>query len=926
MKNVLLSILTFWAIALPLIGQQRPSETKPASGISVNQLLKPDGSLDLSKGYKGNLDLSGFDVSITKDGPKISSRTASTTTDDDRWTSLGGFPGTDGNINAMATDGTNLYIGGQFKAVGNVVAHAIAKWDGNSWYAIGSGFEGATVYALAVDGNGRLYAGCGLTGDGLVAYWDETSWVYLSSSTPFSGNHFGGDIYTLLPDGNGGIYAGGSFSLAQGSVADEIAYWNGIAWSDIGFQGSRSVRAIVSDGNGGIYVGGQFNDSVSGLNRIAHYNGNTWSALGSGLNNDVNALVPDGNGGVYVGGAFTTAGGNTANRIAHWNGTTWSDLESGFNADVNSLISDGNGGLYAGGFFITAGGVPANRIAHWDGSNWSAIGDGTDGGVSAMTLYGNNLVAGGSLTTAGGNAALNIAQWNGTNWSALTTGTNAYINTIVLDGNGGMYAGGKFTSIGQAEANYVAYYNGSSWSALGSGMNNEVNTLVLDSNGGLYAGGFFTTAGGATANYLAYWNGNSWADVGGGLSSGFGRRVNTILPTSNGGLYIGGKFTAAGGTSASRIAYWDGTSWFGLGSGVIGDVQTIISDGNGGIYVGGAFTTAGGNTANSIAHWDGNTWSTLGSGFNSTVYSIIPDGNGGLYAAGSFYSTDSSTPTFIAHWDGNNWSALSTELGYSTGAGTTGNVKSILSDGNGGFYATGRFIGTGSTTLNHIGHWDGTTWTALGSGLDYIYSTVFGNTLVHDGNGSLYVCGNFSIAGNKASAFLAKYTTQTSPLAAFTQSATAIVEGQTVTFDASGSTGEGLTYSWNFAGGTPATSTEVNPTITFNTPGNSAVSLTVTEGSNTHTANGTVEVGLNAPTAVSATPNIANSITITWTDNTQHESGYEIIRSSASTEDAANGFATVDATYTVGPNITTFTDTNLSAGTIYYYRVRAKKN
>src|SRR5215212_2614337 len=33
-------------------------------------------------------------------------------------------------------------------------------------------------------------------------------------------------------------------------------------------------------------------------------------------------------------------------------------------------------------------------------------------------------------------------------------------------------------------------------------------------------------------------------------------------------LYAGGAFTAAGGTNASRVARWDGTSWSALGSGI----------------------------------------------------------------------------------------------------------------------------------------------------------------------------------------------------------------------------------------------------------------------------------------------------------------------------------------------------------------------
>src|SRR5439155_20817921 len=47
--------------------------------------------------------------------------------------SLGGIPGADGWVHAAAVDGSgNLYIGGQFTLVGDVIANHVAKWNGSS--------------------------------------------------------------------------------------------------------------------------------------------------------------------------------------------------------------------------------------------------------------------------------------------------------------------------------------------------------------------------------------------------------------------------------------------------------------------------------------------------------------------------------------------------------------------------------------------------------------------------------------------------------------------------------------------------------------------------------------------------------------------------------------------------------------------------
>ncbi len=72
------------------------------------------------------------------------------------------------------------------------------------------------------------------------------------------------------------------------------------------------------------------------------------------------------------------------------------------------------------------------------------------------------------------------------------------------------------------------------------------------------------------------------------------------------------------------------------------------------------------------------------------------------------------------------------------------------------------------------------------------------------------------------------------PVAAFSTSLTTITAGESVTFSDQ-STNSPTEYSWTFEGGTPATSTEKTPTVTYNTIGNYDVSLTVTNSAGTDT-------------------------------------------------------------------------------------------
>ncbi len=72
-------------------------------------------------------------------------------------------------------------------------------------------------------------------------------------------------------------------------------------------------------------------------------------------------------------------------------------------------------------------------------------------------------------------------------------------------------------------------------------------------------------------------------------------------------------------------------------------------------------------------------------------------------------------------------------------------------------------------------------------------------------------------------------------LADFTANRTAISAGQTVTFTDISEGNNISNRSWQFEGGTPATSTQQNPTVTYNTPGVYTVTLTISSASSTDT-------------------------------------------------------------------------------------------
>lgn len=379
-------------------------------------------------------------------------------------------------------------------------------------------------------------------------------------------------------------------------------------WSPFGTGMNDYVRAVVihdDDGPGphptALYAGGQFTTADGQpISRIAKWDGSAWTGLSTGMNGfgilSMAVFDDDGDGphlpALYAGGSFTSAGGIAVSNIAKWDGESWSPLGSGTNDWVLSLAvwdDDGPGphlpALYAGGYFTVAGGVAASRIAKWNGTSWSAVGSGTSGPghVYALGVWDDDdtgphlpaLYLAGYFSTAGGVSAKNVAKWDGSSWSALGAGVDyeAYALDVFDDDATGprlpaLYVGGMFWHAGGIRVNQIARWDGAAWSALGAGMNGIIHAVrSFDDDGpgphpaALYVGGYFTAAGGHPAYRIAKWNGRGWWTLGSGMDNYVMALTDFDADGDGAGgpmLVAGGRFVAAGGISAPKIAAWTG--------------------------------------------------------------------------------------------------------------------------------------------------------------------------------------------------------------------------------------------------------------------------------------------------------------------------------------------------------------------------------
>lgn len=131
-------------------------------------------------------------------------------------------------------------------------------------------------------------------------------------------------------------------------------------------------------------------------------------------------------------------------------------------------------------------------------------------------------------------------------------------------------------------------------------------------------------------------------------------------------------------------------------------------------------------------------------GVNDWVYALKNDTVSGLlYVGGAFTTAGTISSPFIAAWDGSNWSAL--------GTGLDGAARTMLMF-EGDLYVGGEFTHAGGITVNGIAKWDGTNWSALDQGFNDAVLTlcIF--------NDQLYAGGRYTMAGSDPTKGLAKWT------------------------------------------------------------------------------------------------------------------------------------------------------------------------
>jgi hypothetical protein len=190
------------------------------------------------------------------------------------------------------------------------------------------------------------------------------------------------------------------------------------------------------------------------------------------------------------------------------------------------------------------------------------------------------------------------------------------------------------------------------------------------------------------------------------------------------------------------------------GGGVFGPngiVYAAVVDASGNLYIGGSFGVAGNIRATNIAKWNGGNWSALGAGISGASGPFNPSGvyvaaiavlGDTVYAGGNFTLAGGAAANYIAQWNGTNWSAM--------GSGMNNSVQTLAVLGS-TLYAGGQFTTANGSGPPYIARWNGNNWSGVGSGMNnYVEAlAVSGSTL--------YAGGDFTSAGGASANYVARW-------------------------------------------------------------------------------------------------------------------------------------------------------------------------
>jgi hypothetical protein len=552
-----------------------------------------------------------------------------------------------GAVRSMAWYDGELWVAGVFSIDGEPAMPHLAVWGDMGWHAPpGGALTGTGAFELTVDDDvllvGGAFTGVGGVSADSVAAWDGADWTAfdLPNST----------VFALARDGQGDLYAGGLFSVENSVETGGIARWSGQSWQSVaGGLANPTFRGVVSDlavRSGELHVAGCFT-SAGGVPGdpaaipapgLARWAGGAWEALA------------DPAGGVGT-AWFTPLKCGDEGPDAIWD------------AAYQRLLVDGDR-LLLGGSFSGVDNVASQSVIALDADDqWVAQGEpgrGFSGASRSLAVGGPECAVHvmGGVTHAGALAVDNrVLRDDGDAWTPVgpPIPAGAYCWQLAVDG-----AGVPVLGCDLPPENDLPPEGGAlrlvddSWQVVGQPFpQGGVAAVGFDPAGVLWA------AGGGGEGFVAREDGDALVVF--GTSNG---RVASLAfrPTAEGEpvqAVVGGYFSEFEGVPAGGVAHWNGDAWEPLGDGIVGSVLAVAYAEDGAIYA----STADDGTPNRpiLARWDGAAWADVATPEPGPVdagyafYSLLARGQ---YVVASGFAWPNSGQRNLFVYDGATFTSL----------------------------------------------------------------------------------------------------------------------------------------------------------------------------------------------------------------------------------------------------------------------------
>ncbi len=306
----------------------------------------------------------------------------------------GGFdPNSNGlstEVNSFCVFNNELYIGGNFTGVGGVIAHCIARWNGNVWNSLGNGdfLQNTRVRDLEVYDSKLFFSSDKLyqwDGNSIQEVTFYNSIIQQNVSIPC------GDLHVF----NGELYIASSSRIYKyNSTTNEIIEW-------------ESINAnCINDFNNSIYIG-----NSQGL--FKYQSGNWINCNGVITSTPMIYDLESYNGELHVLGSFTSIGGLTIKNIAKFNGNNWSSYPSSMPYNIppgvqNSYpVADFGANTYGtqhlkvinNELYLAHSIAPLQQLSpliKFNGSQWIPIANNFCSGGTCSAFYNGELFVGGA--------------------------------------------------------------------------------------------------------------------------------------------------------------------------------------------------------------------------------------------------------------------------------------------------------------------------------------------------------------------------------------------------------------------------------------------------------------------------------------------------------------------------------------------------